>query len=131
MRISRRAILSIAGAIGLGSRSAAADEGADTPASEEGFGVGFGESFGGTPRSECFIVTASTHPNSPQVEHLRNFRDDVLKRNRLGRALVRLYYKTSPPIADWIERREWRRQLVRAAIVRPAVRLTDPLINHD
>jgi len=33
---------------------------------------------------------------------LRNFRDDVLNKSKIGRISVKYYYKISPPIADYI-----------------------------
>jgi hypothetical protein len=38
------------------------------------------------------------------VEILRNFRDKYLITNKLGRKLVKLYYKYSPPLANIISR---------------------------
>lgn len=46
-----------------------------------------------SPSSNCFIATAvydSSH--APEVEALREFRDNVLKKNRVGRQIVDLYY---------------------------------------
>lgn len=126
MGVSRRSVLAIAGAFGFGSGSAAASDG-ENEDHTVGFGDAFGASFGGTPDPQCFIATASTSPTSPEVKRLRAFRDDVLEQHRIGRAAIRLYYATSPPVARWVARREWRRTLVRTAIVRPAVRLTNPI----
>ena len=49
----------------------------------------------------------------PQVLVLRHFRDRVLLQHRWGRAFVAWYYRTSPPIADWIRERDWARALAR------------------
>ena len=41
----------------------------------------------------CFIATAVYGDiNAPEVQTLREFRDNVLKKRRLGRAAVKVYY---------------------------------------
>lgn len=53
--------------------------------------------------SKCFIATAVYgDPSCYQVRMLRKYRDETLLRNVLGRAFVKIYYKVSPAIADWI-----------------------------
>lgn len=43
---------------------------------------------------DCFIATAvyDGNPNAPQVQTLRDFRDDYLMPNPLGRRIVDFYY---------------------------------------
>jgi hypothetical protein len=56
-------------------------------------------------RIKCFIATAaygSSH--HPHVKVLRDFRDKYLMTSRIGRKLVRLYYKYSPIFANMIMR---------------------------
>ncbi len=55
----------------------------------------------------CFIATAAygSYLDS-HVKILRDFRDHYLLTNPAGRAFVKFYYKTSPPIADYIEKHE-------------------------
>ncbi len=64
----------------------------------------------------CFIATAAmADPDAPEVDALRDFRDDVLARSAAGRLAIRFYYLASPPVAAFIERhphvaravREW------------------------
>lgn len=48
-------------------------------------------------RKRCYIATLVYEDiDHPKVEFLRNFRDDKLLSNYLGRIFVKLYYKTSP-----------------------------------
>lgn len=62
----------------------------------------------------CFIATAAYGSYMhPQVQVLRDFRDNYLLPHTMGRALVKFYYKTSPPIADMIARDESLRSVMR------------------
>lgn len=71
----------------------------------------------------CLIATACYGSYSaPEVILLRNFRDEVLLKKLLGRAFVKLYYFVSPPVADFIARREGLKRLVRGALVEPVVK---------
>jgi parallel beta-helix repeat protein len=73
---------------------------------------------------ECFIATAAygTH-TAKEIDILREFRDKVLLPNSLGAKLVSLYYKTSPPIADFISQNEVLRTAVRVGFVDPIVKI--------
>jgi hypothetical protein len=77
------------------------------------------------PKEEaCFIATAVYGtPLAPEIEILRQFRDELLKPNPAGRALVATYYRLSPPLARFISRRRVLRGLVRGCLVNPAVAL--------
>ena len=52
----------------------------------------------------CFVATAVYgNVNAPQVQTLREFRDDVLMKNPIGRAFVDFYYSgTGKKTADFI-----------------------------
>jgi hypothetical protein len=71
----------------------------------------------------CFIATAAYGtPTAEEINILREFRDKVLRRrNQLGAKLVSLYYKTSPPIADFISQKEALRTAVRVCLIDPIV----------
>ncbi len=72
------------------------------------------DSGGGAGGGGCFIATAAYGSYlEPEVEVLRDFRDRVLLKNPLGRAFVKLYYSTSPPIARFIAKHDSLRLSVR------------------
>jgi hypothetical protein len=89
-----------------------------------------GDEFGGyghpseTPGGFCFIATAAYGTDTAeQLNILREFRDEVLLPNRLGAKFVSLYYRTSPPIADFISQHEVLRTMVRVGFVDPIVEI--------
>jgi hypothetical protein len=55
-----------------------------------------------------------------EVVLLNTFRDKYLLTNKLGRVLVKLYYKVSPTAAKYIEKRAWARNATRE-ILRPVI----------
>ena len=66
------------------------------------------------PPSHCFIATAAYGtPMAKEIEILRDFRDKKLESTQLGRQMVLLYYRTSPPIAEIISHSERMRAAVR------------------
>jgi len=89
-----------------------------------------GDEFGGyggpseTPGCGCFIATAAYGTDTAeQLDILREFRDTVLLPNRVGAEFVSLYYRASPPIADFVSQNEVLRTMVRVGLVDPLVRL--------
>jgi len=67
---------------------------------------------------ECFIATAAYgSPLHPYVEILRDFRDKCLMPRRLGRALVKIYYKYSPFAADIIAKHKALKVAVRISLL--------------
>jgi poly(3-hydroxybutyrate) depolymerase len=70
----------------------------------------------------CFIATAAYGtPTAKQLDVLRAFRDDVLLKSTVGSRLVDFYYRTSPPIADFISQHSVVRTLVRELLIDPIV----------
>jgi polyhydroxybutyrate depolymerase len=70
----------------------------------------------------CFIATAAYGtPTAKQLDVLREFRDDVLLKSTVGSRLVDFYYRTSPPIADFISEHSVVRTLVRELLIDPIV----------
>jgi len=74
----------------------------------------------------CFIATAAYGtPTAEQIDVLREFRDAVLLKNTPGSLFVALYYRLSPPVADFIAENEVTRTLVRDLLVDPIVWLVE------
>jgi hypothetical protein len=70
----------------------------------------------------CFIATAAYGtPTAEQIDVLREFRDVVLLKSTVGSHFVALYYRLSPPIADFIARSDLSGTLVRELLVDPIV----------
>jgi len=66
----------------------------------------------------CFIATAAFGSDmDPHVMALRAFRDDFLLTNPIGEAVAGLYNKVSPPIAEYIAKRESLRTVVRLTLM--------------
>ncbi len=62
----------------------------------------------------CFIATAVYQDYyAPEVIALRRFRDETLERSVTGRAFAKIYYKYSPPIAEFLSVRPTLSALVR------------------
>lgn len=73
-----------------------------------------------TSDAKCFIATAACgSPDSWEVAVLRKFRDQILLSSTLGQCAVNSYYRLSPPLACWIERRPTIQRLVRRFVVNP------------
>jgi hypothetical protein len=84
----------------------------------------------------CFIATAAYGSIlDHHVDSLRRFRDRYLLTNPWGRKFVSVYYRYSPPMADYIAQRPWARATARAlltplvlAVAYPGAALTLTLV---
>ncbi len=89
-------------------------------------------------KGSCFIATAAycgvdaagTAKVIPEeIRVLEKFRDTVLCANALGRQVEEAYYTLSPPVAAYIEQREWAKRAVRV-LLRPVVWCARKLIEE-
>jgi hypothetical protein len=77
-----------------------------------------------TTTTGCFVATAAYgSPTAEQLDVVREFRDGVLLESAMGSQLVALYYRLSPPVADFISGNGFLMILVRELLVDPAVRM--------
>ncbi len=78
---------------------------------------------------QCFIATAAYGtPTAKEIGILRDFRDEYLVTNPMGRILVDLYYRVSPPIAGFITEHPNLKPIVRAGLL-PAVAISAMAVN--
>jgi hypothetical protein len=76
-----------------------------------------GSGSGGGGGGGCFIATAAYGSYmANEVVLLKQFRDKWLIPNSIGRAFVELYYKYSPPVAEYIQGNEMMRVTSRIAL---------------
>lgn len=63
---------------------------------------------------KCYIATAAYGSYlDPHVQVLRDFRDTYLLSNPAGKIFVKMYYRLSPPVADFISKHESLRTAAR------------------
>ncbi len=66
----------------------------------------------------CFIASAVYGSRfSPEVVLLRKFRDHFLRTNYLGRKAVSLYYRVSPPVAEYVRHNEWLKSIAKVTLL--------------
>jgi hypothetical protein len=81
------------------------------------------------PYLPCFIASAVYGSSSYyKIDYLREFRDEFLNKTRLGNELVRLYYRLSPLIAEFITKREILKFILRYSFIEPCCLLSKFLI---
>jgi len=86
---------------------------------------------GGQPveSNQCFIATAAYGtPMAEELGILRDFRDAYLLTNPMGQALVDLYYRVSPPMAEFIIEHPGLKPIVRLGLL-PAVAMSALAVN--
>ena len=76
----------------------------------------------------CFIATELWGESADETQLLRAFRDAVLRRHPLGRALIRTYYRRSPAIAAYIVARPHARLLAKLLLF-PALVIARHVLN--
>ncbi len=78
------------------------------------------------PQSRCFIATAAYGSSlAPEVDFLRHFRDNIIRKTRSGAEyydrFYEQYYRVSPPIADLMRQDEQLREVLGWSLVTPLV----------
>jgi hypothetical protein len=77
----------------------------------------------------CFIASAAYGtPMAGEIQILRELRDEYLLTNPLGQGLVNVYYRISPPIAEFTTRHPRLKPIVRAGLL-PAVVISAVAVN--
>jgi len=93
------------------------------------FNVGHDGTFTVSALNPCFIATAAYgSPMAEEIGVLREFRDRYMLTNPVGQALVGIYYRNSPPIAQFITEHQSLRPIVRGALL-PAVAMSTVAVN--
>ena len=73
----------------------------------------------------CFVATAAYGtPMAQEINTLRRFRDSRMEPNLIGRRLVYLYYKLSPPLARVIARSKNMKRFVRLSL-KPVIKFLE------
>jgi hypothetical protein len=81
------------------------------------------------PSGGCFIATAAYGTAmAGEIEILRKFRDEYLLTNPVGQAMVDVYYRVSPPVAEFITEHPSLKPIVRAGLA-PAVAMGTVAVN--
>jgi hypothetical protein len=79
----------------------------------------------------CFIATACYGSSDGEdLDVLRAFRDQVLANSSVGRSFVRMYYRHSPPVANWLSAHPVARVAVRDWLIKPLVDVVRPLVSR-
>jgi len=75
-------------------------------------------------------VAAAGTPLENSLDILRDFRDDILKPNPVGKEFVAFYYRHSPTWAAWLTKHETARQIAGQLLV-PVIAMADFFNPHD
>jgi len=94
-----------------------------------GFNVGRDATLTITVPPVCFIATAAYGTSmADEIQILREFRDEYLLTNPLGQGLVSVYYRASPPVAEFITEHPGLKPVVRVGLL-PAVAMSAVVVN--
>lgn len=84
---------------------------------------GLSKSFGVKEKTGCFIATTCYGDyNAPEVLILRNYRDKKLLTKYYGKIFVKIYYATSPYLANKISKSDILKKAVRLYLLKPIVK---------
>jgi hypothetical protein len=83
---------------------------------------------GCTSPTYCMFLAAYGSEMSDRITTLREFRDEYLLTNTVGRVLADVYYRVSPPIARFITKHPNLKPIVRVGLL-PAVTLSAIFVN--
>ena len=83
---------------------------------------------GGITRRRFVATAAYGPPMAQEIQILREFRDEYLLTNPVGKALVEFYYRVSPPMAEFITEHPSLKPIVRAGLL-PAVAMSAVAVN--
>lgn len=79
----------------------------------------------------CFIATAAYEtPMATEINSLKKFRDARLNTNPMGRVFVKLYYRASPSIANFIGKHGILKWFIRQ-LLKPIIFLINKEINKE
>ncbi len=121
--IMREQLSTVLGGSSPPSESSSRNGSSDSNGSSSSSGSDYSSGGGG-----CFIATVVYGENSWQVTVLRRFRDECLLTNTIGRMFVKLYYATSPPIADFLRGKKILCGMVRA-LLNPICKVVKKITN--
>jgi hypothetical protein len=115
--VSSEAVNAVGSVIGSGVNNVVGGGVSNAASNAVSSGVDIGACDGCEPGIECFIATAIYgHHNAPQVLALRYFRDTKLMKSFLGKTFVTIYYRFSPPIAEFLKGSPYFSKIVRFSL---------------
>ncbi len=80
----------------------------------------------------CFIATAAYGTETHyKIDVLRDFRDQYMEKNVLGRIFIKNYYRFSPPVADFIAKRNYLQVATRTLFVDPLCKIVNKLFFRE
>ena len=81
------------------------------------------------PVPVCFVATAAYGtPMAEEIRILRRFRDEYMLTNPVGEAVVNTYYRTSPPVAEFVTDHPNLRAIVRVGLA-PVIAMSKVAVN--